>query len=192
MRQYFLRTPACTMLLGVLFIAACGSTPSLVSKTARTPDGIDFSGQWQVRHQDSGRRLSETPGIREEFVVPGRRNTARKDRGGSDRSVQVFLEFGESLKITQTSFGIFISYDRSIVEEFTFGENRVVTIGPIEALRASGWEGDRFVVETLDEGGSLLRESWEFGDSSDVLIRNIHIGMGEKEIYSRQQVFDRD
>jgi len=105
--------------------------------------------------------------------------------------VQVFLENGELLKVTQTNFGIFISYDRSVVEEFTFGENRLEKIGPIEAQRVSGWEGGAFVVETLDEGGSKLFERWHFGNDAAVLIRDIRISKGEKETFSQRQVFDR-
>ena len=106
-------------------------------------------------------------------------------------SAQVFLEYGESLKITQTDFGIFISYDRSVVEEFTFGENRVVTIGPIEALRVSGWEGNSFVVETLDDAGTTLFENWGLEEDGAVLVRNIRISKGETDSVVHQQVFDR-
>tara|TARA_R110002096_G_scaffold161007_3_gene327390 strand:- start:36431 stop:37009 length:579 start_codon:yes stop_codon:yes gene_type:complete len=191
MRQSFPRNSAFTLLLIALFVSACGSAPTLLSKSANVPDGVDFSGQWHIRQQDGGRRPAASAEDREEFVLPSRQRPTRNSRRGSDRSVQVFLEFGESLKITQTEFGIFISYDRSVVEEFTFGENRVVTIGPIEALRASGWEGDRFVVETLDDAGSLMRETWAYGDNADVLVRDIRISKGDTQIYSRQQVFER-
>lgn len=105
--------------------------------------------------------------------------------------MQVFLENGELLKVTQTNFGIFISYDRSVVEEFTFGENRLEKIGPIEAQRVSGWDGRAFVVETLDEGGSKLFERWHLGTDDAVLIRDIRISKGEKETFSQRQVFDR-
>lgn len=106
-------------------------------------------------------------------------------------SAQVFLEYGESLKISQTDFGIFISYDRSIVEEYTFGENRLVTIGPIEANRVSGWEANAFVVETLDDDGTILIESWHLENNDTVLVRNIRINKGEKEKFALRQVFDR-
>jgi len=106
-------------------------------------------------------------------------------------SVQVFIEYGSVLKITQTKHGIFISYDRSIVEEFTFGENRTVSIGPIKALRASGWDANSFVVETLDETRTTLLESWRLDADNAVLIRDIRISKGEKETSSLQQVFDR-
>ena len=82
--------------------------------------------------------------------------------GGERRACphRYFWKFGESLRISQTDFGLFISYDRSVVEEYRFGENRLVSIGPIQAQRVSGWDGPVFVVETLDSDGSILFESW--------------------------------
>lgn len=103
----------------------------------------------------------------------------------------MFLEFGEDVKISQTEHGLFISYDRSVVEEYTFGENRLIEIGPIEALRVSGWDETSFVVETLDREGSTLFESWQLDSSKAVLERNIRISRGDKDIYSVRQVFDR-
>jgi hypothetical protein len=97
---------------------------------------------------------------------------ARKPSKGSSSAARVFLEYGQSLKITQTDFGIFISYDRSIVEEFRFGENRLVTVGPIEAIRVSGWEGNRFVVETLDDNNSMLAETWQLKSDNQVFFRS--------------------
>lgn len=105
-------------------------------------------------------------------------------------SVRVFLEFGESLKITQTFFGLFISYDRSVVEEYTYGENRIVKIGPIEATRVSGWDGQSFVVETLDDSATILYETWYLEEAGKVLIRDVRISKGETDSFVRQQVFD--
>lgn len=103
----------------------------------------------------------------------------------------MFLEYGTSLKLTQTQYGIFISYDRSVVEEYTFGENREIEIGPIEALRVSGWDGNSFVVETLDQSGTTLFESWHLDDDGSILVRDIRIAKGEKSSFFQQQIFDR-
>ncbi len=105
--------------------------------------------------------------------------------------MHVFLHFGKSLKITQTDHGLFISYDRSVVREFTFGESRLVTVGPIEAQRVSGWEGNNFVVETLDTDGTTLFEHWHLDGAGDVLIRDVRMQKGEEEKFSLTQLFDR-
>ena len=86
---------------------------------------------------------------------------------------------------------MFISYDRSVVEEYTFGENRVTSIGPIEALRVSGWDGDSFVVETLDDTGTTLFETWHLAEDRALLVRDIRISKDEKDSFVRQQLFDR-
>jgi hypothetical protein len=68
---------------------------------------------------------------------------------------------GTALKVTQTGSGLFFSFDRSVVEEYRFGENREVEVGAITAERVSGWEGRSYVIETLDKDGAKLIESWQ-------------------------------
>lgn len=178
--------------VGFLILAACASAPPLVSKSAVVPAGIDLSGNWQMREHPGGAvRVPELDGHKKIVIPKGRSSHNRERRKRSGMSAQVFLEYGESLKISQTDFGIFISYDRSIVEEYTFGENRLVTIGPIEANRVSGWEANAFVVETLDDDGTTLTESWHLENNDSVLVRNIRINKGEKEKFALRQVFDR-
>jgi len=186
--------------LGVLLLIGCGSKPVLISKHAGVPTGVDLSGQWLDRTSSTGNRQPEI-GEDERIRIPtagpqGSRQrhgsggkSRRGDLGGA--SVRVFLEFGDSLKITQTYFGLFISYDRSVVEEYTYGENHTVAIGPIEATRVSGWEGQSFVVETLDDSGTILYEAWHLEEDGTVLIRDIRISKGETDGFVYQQIFDR-
>ena len=190
-----------TILLGVVSLSGCGSKPVLVSKHAGVPVGVDLSGQWFVRDASSANRqpaLGADEGIRipttgSQRSVQGQGQSTRShSRGGGlgGASVRVFLEFGESLKITQTYFGLFISYDRSVVEEYTYGENRIVKIGPIEATRVSGWDGQSFVVETLDDSATILYETWHLEEAGKVLIRDVRISNDETDSFVRQQVFD--
>jgi hypothetical protein len=198
----FSRLLTCTMLFGVLVLFGCGSKPVLVPKSAAVPVGVDLSGNWLIRKDPTAKQFSavgDDGGIR----IPtsgsqrSRQGQSHGNGGGSrggksgGASARVFLEFGESLKITQTYFGLFISYDRSVVEEYTYGENGLVTIGPIEATRVSGWEGQSFVVETLDDTGTILYEGWHLEEDAAVLIRDIRISRGEKDSFVHQQIFDR-
>ena len=190
------------MLFGVLVLSGCGSKPVLVPKSAAVPVGVDLSGNWLIRKGPTAKQFSavgDDGGIRNPTSGSqrSRKGQSHKNGGGSrggksgGASARVFLEFGESLKITQTYFGLFISYDRSVVEEYTYGENGLVTIGPIEATRVSGWEGQSFVVETLDGTGTILYEGWHLEEDAAVLIRDIRISRGEKDSFVDQQVFDR-
>ena len=118
------------------------------------------------------------------------RGPRQSRRDGS--AVHVFLESGESVKITQTLHGIFISFDRAVVEEFTFGENRIVSVGPIEAQRVSGWDADDFIAETMDESGTVLTERWSLAEGGSVLLRDISVVKKETVTLSIMQVFDRE
>ena len=117
----------------------------------------------------------------------------RESRGASSKgpSVHLFIESGKALKITQTPHGLFVSFDRAVVEEFTFGENRMISLGPIEAQRVSGWEGRVFVVETMGKKGATLTETWPLDSDGDVLVREIGIVADEERVYFRRVVFDR-
>jgi hypothetical protein len=193
----------------VVLLCACAAKPVLIAKSAMVPGGIDLSGAWLVQADPASVRpsgLAREEGIRIPAAGSQRSQPGRNSGGGSQKrglgarsqgrksggaSAQIFLEYGESLKITQTEFGLFISYDRSVVEEYTFGENRLVSVGPIEAQRVSGWEEAAFTVETLDETGAILFETWHLESDGDVLVRNIRISKGEKDSFVHRQVFDR-
>jgi hypothetical protein len=190
MLTHFVRFPCWPALLGLLILAGCSSAPVLISKDSTVPVGVDLSGRWIIRSDSSNQRFRARSG--EERLIPSSRvQRSRRQRSPSGATVHVFVEFGKSLKITQTKHGIFISYARSIVEEFTFGENRLVSVGPIEAMRVSGWEEQAFVVETIDDSGTTLYEAWQLDADDAVLMRDVRISKGKDDSYKLRQVFDR-
>lgn len=135
-----------------LLLGACGGGQVLLTKPAAVPAGLDLSGDW---------------------VVSG--NTGSTQREARELSVRVFLVIGKTLKVTQTNSGLFFSFDRSVVEEYRFGENREISVGAISASRVSGWEGRSYVIETLDDDGALLTETYRLSDDGQVLRRSIVI-----------------
>jgi hypothetical protein len=186
----FVRFPFWPAVLSLLILAGCSSAPVLLSKDPTVPVGVDLSGRWIIRSDSSNQRFRADSG--EERLIPSSRpQRSRRQKSPSGATVHVFIEFGKSLKISQTNFGIFISYDRSIVEEFTFGENRIVSVGPIKAMRVSGWEEQAFVVETVDKTGTTLYEAWHLDADSAVLMRDVRISKGEEDSYTLRQIFDR-
>ena len=154
------------VLAAALLLTACGSAEVLLSKPADVPAGVDFSGNW---------------------VQTG--NSGSGQRDARELLVHVFLETGDSLKITQTNSGIFVSFDRSVVEEYRFGENRTVSIGAISAARVSGWEGAAYVVETLDEDGAKLVDVYRLQNGGRRLQRSIEIRYRDKNILGLVQEF---
>ena len=192
-----------THLLIAFAVVACSSPEILESRPALVPAGVDLSGNWQIRREgsDSPRRIQEairqTDGIRDRdmYRLPDERSSGARSSRSSGRVkgglVFVFLETGESLKVTQTADGLFISFDRSVVEEFRFGENRRISVGEVEAQRVTGWEGNELVVETLDRNRMKMTERFRLTEGGDVLRREITLRSknGDEEVV--RQLFDR-
>ncbi len=195
MRLYRIGTAAVIILL-----AACAAEREvLIAKSAAVPAGVDFSGQWTLAgiSADSLQRIAEAErkaaGGDEKIVLAAER---QKRQGRSRRSdgaaVHVFIETGQNLKITQTPDGIFISFDRAVVEEYRFGEQREISVGPVIADRVSGWEGGTYVVETLDQENAKLIETFELGDNGQTLVRTLRVIDGEQIQLDVRQVFNRN
>ncbi len=191
MKQILLITAA------ALLLTACGTREVLLAKSPVVPDGIDLSGQWQLRRDSeaTNQRLADAVvaaagGLEGIFSTSGRNRSARANRDG-DSLVHVFLETGSQLKITQTEFGLFISFDRAIVEEYRYGETTQVNVGPIIADRVSGWEEGAYVIETLDEEGNKLHERYLLEDGGAILVRQISIWKKQVLSLSVVQAYDR-
>ena len=160
---------ALTAIIGSMaLLTACGSSGVLLSKPAAVPAGIDLSGNWLLDN-----------------------NSGTTQRAARELLVYVFLETGKSIKITQTPGGLFVSFDRSVVEEYRFGENREVSVGAITATRASGWEGEAYVVETLDDDGAKLVDTYRLLDDGQRLQRTIVIWHRNQKKLALEQDFDR-
>lgn len=178
-------------------LAGCGSKEVLITKNATVPAGVDLSGSWVIRAEsaDTVRQLDNAEveaaggGV---GIVPGaERKRGRRSSSSNNSLVHVFLETAKRLKITQTDFGLFVSFDRSIVEEYHYGENRIVSVGPVHAARVSGWDDRTYVIETLDNEENKLIEQYHLEDDDALLIRQITILQSGVEALSIVQKFDR-
>ncbi len=178
-----------------LLLAACATREVLIPKSSVVPDGVDLSGEWQLSSdsRNTNRELAdaeyEAAGGFDDLL--GERPQTRRSRRDRRALVHVFLETGERLRITQTDYGLFISFDRAVVEEYGFGEHRQTNVGPVLAERVSGWEGHSYVVETLDREGSKLYERYRLEQSGRVLVRQIIIYDGDDVEMSLEQRYER-
>lgn len=179
-------------------LAGCAAREELVAKSAAVPAGVDLSGQWQLRadDQDTVRRidaaeLKAAGGEQGTILVPRKRPSRAERKSASGAQVHVFLETGKSLKLTQTEFGLFVSFDRAIVEEYRFGEKRTVNVGPVMADRVSGWEGQHYVIVTRDKDGAVLTETYRLDAEGDGMIRTITISHDGENQLDVNQVFER-
>ncbi len=201
-RTFFMRNIPQLVLMPFL-ICACGTPEVLLPKSAAVPAGVDLSGQWEMRPESrQGQpRISEaidrTDGvdnktIMRDMINQQRRRGMRRDSGETKGGlVGVFLKTGDSLKIQQTSHGLFISFDRAVTREYRFGENRPINIGQADAIRVSGWEGDTYVIETLGEKGMKLTDGYSLSADRKLLTRRITLRSKEMEEVTIVQKFDR-
>ncbi len=177
------------LLIVLSTMAACASKEVLqpLAYGSVAPDGVDFSGTWVIRENESDGHRSINRAVSQAGGSKGRSSKGKAAAG----QVQVFLETGRLLKITQTADGFFVSIDRSVVEEFRFGENRMINVGEIKAQRVSGWDGPVYTVQTLDEKGMKMIDRYWLGDSKDVLLREITFRGRNKDEATVMQYFDR-
>ena len=57
--------------------------------------------------------------------------------------------------------------------------------------RASGWLDGRYVIQTLDDDGALLEDSYTLDSGGDVLVRTVSIDYNGDEVLSLRQLYDR-
>jgi len=187
-----------------VFLLACAAPEVLTPRDAAVPAGVDFSGQWKMRPESKrdqhriNEAINRTDGVDNKTVLREMINSQRKSQNGGSSGgkskaglVGVFLESGDSLKITQTTHALFISFDRAIVEEFRFGENRPINVGQADAFRVSGWEGGDYIVETLGEKGMKLTDRYSLSSDGQVLTRHITLRSKNLEEVTIVQEFDR-
>lgn len=184
------------VLAGIACVAltfGCASKEVLQAKSADVPAGVNLTGIWSLRDDGSLRQLEEE-GIRaaggREGIL-GRRARSASSRRAKGSLIYVFLETATDLKITQTESGLFISFDRAIVEEYRFGEYRPINVGPVLAARASGWENNGYFIETLDENGNKLQEHYTVESGGQALLRQISVWEKGVLKLSLVQTFDR-
>lgn len=173
-------------------LAACTQAPLLETRPAVNANGVDLSGDWALRGASAAPPRPFAEGEQPFRIPPRATQRPQRSKRAAAPAVGVFLENGRALRISQTNHGLFISFDRAVVEEYTFGENRLVSVGPIEAQRVSGWEGNAFVIETMDEEGTRLSETWSLTDTGATLVRRIVVTRRDEEEFSTEQLFDRE
>ena len=177
-------------LTALLTITGCAAPVVLDPPSTRIPDGIDLSGYWILQTAEGREQPS---GPTDVLVIPQDRRAPvrRSKRSDPGSSARVFLRSGDELKITQAESALFVSFDRSVVEEYRFGVLRTVSVGPIEAQRATGWAGDTLEIRTLDDDGAMLTERWRLGDGGRQLVRDVTLTHKDDTLLRATQVFRR-
>jgi len=190
------------ILLAIVALAGCAAPEQLVRKSGAAPEVIEIAGQWTMLEnmneakRQLNRAIGATNGVDDSREI--RRLTRASNHGKQTPTtkvgglVHVFLKNAKRLKITPADNGLFINFDRSIVEEYTFGEARMVTVGEVIAQRVSGWEGKQYVVETLVKSGMKLTERYHVMENGTRLRRQIVFRGKKGEEVINFQTFERD
>lgn len=178
------------ILTALLTIAGCVAPVVLDPPSTRIPDDVDLTGYWSLQTAE-GR--AQPTGPADVLVIPQDRRAPvrRSRRSDPGSSARVFLRSGNELKITQAESALFVSFDRSVVEEYRFGVLRTVSVGPIEAQRATGWAGDTLEIRTLDDDGAMLTERWRLEDGGLRLVRDVTLEHKDETLMRGRQVFRR-
>lgn len=198
MPQTFFTRNILHLVIFPLLLCACGTPEVLLPRSATVPAGVDFSGQWIIRPESRtgqariNEAIDRTDGIDNKTLRQEMMNTQRHGRGESKGGlVGIFLQTGDELKISQTPYAIFISFDRAVTREFRFGENRPINIGDADAMRVSGWEGNDYLIETLGEKGMKLTDQYSLSADRNLLTRHITLRSRDGEAVTIVQEFDR-
>lgn len=185
-----------------LLLSACGARESLARKSGTAPSANELSGRWtlvesfEATQRELDKAIGATNGVddarelrRLSSAQAAGKRTPRPKVGGL---IHVFLENGKTLKISQSETDLYISFNRAVVEEYHFGEVRMIRVGEAAAQRVSGWEDSQFIVETLGEKGMKLTERYYLIDEGTHLRRQIVLRSRAGEEFSIVQNFSRD
>lgn len=188
----------------LLLLVGCGTREVLEPIDGTVPQGVNLSGNWSLRRNAAAdeKRLQQairrTDGVTDRELMTTDVVSEIKRGSGTSRSrrlkaglVHVFLETGRALKVTQTDHALFVSFDRSVVEEFRFGEQRIISIGEVQAQRVCGWVDKILTVETLDKNGMKMTERYRLVDGGRTLERAITFRSKKLEEETIIQEFDR-
>jgi hypothetical protein len=199
------------LVLSAFALSGCAAPEKLTTKMVRPVDVTNLSGQWRLNEREGQNQDAVYTAItannhsksvsRFEEVTRTRSSTQSQPDGrprnvlvignAGGALVHVFLNTAEKLKVTQTESALFISFNRAVVAEYTFGENRMISIGEVQAARASGWSGNSYIIETLDKDRRKLTERYSLSLDNRKLFREIILRDENMEEVSVAQVYDR-
>lgn len=191
------------IILTAISLFGCSGREILESIDGTVPQGIDLSGNWRIRADMAAEQkrlrdaIRRTDGFSDKdlgITLPkssSRPSASSKPQRSKGGLVHVFLETGASLKVTQTPHALYVSFDRSVVEEYRFGENRVISVGEIQAQRVTGWIDDTLTVKTIDRNNMKLTERFRLIDGGKTLQRVIVLRGKNEDEQTVVQEFDR-
>jgi hypothetical protein len=180
-----------------VFLGSCAAPERLEPKSANPPAGVDLSGDWRfsgnfaATSREMELAIRVTDGIDERTLMQQIRLSGSRRSGGTGGVAHLFIENAPNIRISQDRHALFVSFGRSVVEEYRYGELRMARIGEATAQRSSGWEGSDYVIETLDRERMKVTERYRLLDGGRTLERLLTFrGKAMNEVPVRQ-LFER-
>ncbi len=138
---------------------------------------IDLNGYWEYigNYNEKKEQIASAIKISSGVVYQAIKTTGvfngkseEKVRKNSRGVAHLFFEDSKKIQITQTNYSLFVNFDRSIVEEYSFGELKKIQLGNVFAMRSSGWVGNSYIIETLDSYGMKITEKYRLTLNSNL------------------------
>ncbi|MEC9415712.1 MAG: hypothetical protein VYC67_03870 [Pseudomonadota bacterium] len=168
--------------LSLMLVTACSSNEVLNKLPANSDTKINISGRWVFdgdylsNEMKINKTIDQSSGIiyqriKTTGVFPEAQ--AARPKKNAWGVAHLFFKNAKVLRITQTDYALYVDFNRSIVEEYNFGELKNVTIGKVSASRSSGWFSNQFQIDTLDSHGMKITEKYTISGDMNTLTRNI-------------------
>jgi hypothetical protein len=164
----------------IFLLSSCASIEELDKYSNKNTSKTDLNGSWEFigNFEDNKKSIASAVKKTSDVIYQSIKTTGVFDRNNlskvkpNSRGVaHLFFENTKKIKITQTNYSLFINFNRSIVEEYSFGEVKKITLGNVIARRSSGWVNNSYRIETLDDYGMKITEEYKLTGSSNNLER---------------------
>lgn len=164
----------------IFLLSSCASIEELDKYSNKNTSKTDLNGSWEFigNFEDNKKSIASAVKKTNDVIYQSIKTTGVFDRNNlskvkpNSRGVaHLFFENTKKIKITQTNYSLFINFNRSIVEEYSFGEVKKITLGNVIARRSSGWVNNSYRIETLDDYGMKITEEYKLTGSSNNLER---------------------
>lgn len=161
-------------------MSSCASIEELDKYSNKNTSKTDLNGSWEFigNFEDNKKSIASAVKKTSDVIYQSIKTTGVFDRNNlskvkpNSRGVaHLFFENTKKIKITQTNYSLFINFNRSVVEEYSFGEVKKITLGNVIARRSSGWVNNSYRIETLDDYGMKITEEYKLTGSSNNLER---------------------
>ena len=160
-----------------MILISCSTNETLVNFNQDPEEVTNLGGSWEYIAKLNGQQdLNEA--INRIIGPNNKRNifsssANQQNKRNSDYVAHLFLRDANRIKITQTRYALYIDFNRSIVEEYKNNRIETIELGEIKVQRSSGWQNGYYLIDTLDDRGMKITETYSLVNQNKNLQRKI-------------------